>query len=96
MATPQIVGTAHPAFTGKYQNNQRSLQQALVHNTNVALLNIRQAELNYYQSFYMIFGGQACIIGGFLYSGVNQIHYHANKQYSTELYEYLRTVFWVR
>jgi hypothetical protein len=80
----------------KYQNNQRTLQSALLQNTNQQLLNIRQAELNYYSSFYWTFGGQATLIGGFLYSGLNQIHFPENVQYSPELFYYLQMAFWIR
>jgi hypothetical protein len=44
-------------------------QTQLVQQTNQAVLAIRQAQLNYFTSFHITFGGQAALIGGFVYSG---------------------------
>lgn len=49
----------------------RANQRALIQNTNNAVLAIRNAELNYYSSFYLIFGGQAAIVGGFAFGEVD-------------------------
>ena len=47
-------------------------QRALMQQTNLGLINIRQQELNYYNNFYSQFGGQAAIIGGFTYGALTQ------------------------
>jgi hypothetical protein len=52
---------------------QRAQAGALLQATNQAILQIRQAELNYYVSFYLTFATQAALIGGFVYSGLTQI-----------------------
>lgn len=85
-----------PYSAYKYHNNQRALQAALVQSTNQGLLNIRNAELNYYAAFYLTFGGQATLIGGFLYTGINQIHFPDNIQYTDDVYHYLQLAFWLR
>lgn len=47
----------------------KASQTQLVQQTNQAVLAIRQAQLNYFTSFHITFGGQAALIGGFVYSG---------------------------
>jgi hypothetical protein len=52
---------------------QRAQTSVLTQETNQALLTIRQSQLNYYTSFHITFGGQAALIGGFVYSGMTGI-----------------------
>lgn len=47
-------------------------QRALLQQTNQGIIDIRNFELNYYTNFYATFGGQAALIGGFVYSAVTQ------------------------
>ena len=69
-------------------------QNALVQGTNIALLGIRNAELNYYQSFYIFFGGQAAIIGGFAYGSLTQISF--TEPHDIDDYFYIQLLFWLR
>ena len=80
----------------KYQNNQRVLQNALLHDTNQQLVTIRETELKYYSSFYLTFGGQAALVGGFVYGGLTQMHFVQNDQYPKEIYEVIQIMFWTR
>lgn len=43
-------------------------QEVLIQSTNQGLINLRQAEINYYVSVNTTFGTQAALIGGFTYS----------------------------
>lgn len=47
-------------------------QEALLHATNIGLIDIRQSEINYYTHLYSSFGTQAALIGGFTYSVFTQ------------------------
>ena len=47
-------------------------QRALLQETNQGLISIRNAELDYYTTFYATFGGQSALIGGFTYSAITQ------------------------
>ena len=69
-------------------------QNALVQGTNIALLGIRNAELNYYQSCYIFFGGQAAIIGGFAYGSLTQISF--TEPHDIDDYFYIQLLFWLR
>lgn len=53
---------------------QRAQTHVLTQNTNQALLEIRQSQLNYYASFHITFGGQAALLGGFVYSGLTGVN----------------------
>jgi hypothetical protein len=72
----------------------RANQRALIQNTNTALLAIRSAELNYYSSFYLTFGGQAAIVGGFAYGSLTQIHF--TQPEDIDGYFYAQIAFWMR
>ena len=45
-------------------------QSALVQEANQQLIAIRQAELDYFQNFYGIFGTQSALIAGFVVSAL--------------------------
>ena len=79
----------------KYQSNQRVLHAALLQQTNQALLDIRNAELSYYSSFYLTFGGQAALVGGFVYGALTQIEFPVNDQYDHEKFMYIKRAFWL-
>lgn len=57
-------------------------QQALLQQTNIGLLNIRNMELNYYIFFYGSFSGQSALICGFVYSSVTQMGYGGGVPYT--------------
>lgn len=60
----------------------RANQQALFQQTNQAVLDIRQLEVNYYTNLYGVFGTQATLLGGFVYSTFTQ---NNNENHSYEL-----------
>jgi len=60
----------------------KASQQALLQQTNVGLLNLRNIELNYYTMFYGSFNTQAALICGFVYSSVTQMSYGGSVPYS--------------
>jgi len=47
-------------------------QRKLLQETNINIIGIRQAEMNFYTNFYSSIGAQAAIIGGFVYASMNQ------------------------
>ena len=57
----------------------RAQQAALLQQTNQLMVNIRQAELNYYTSFYYTFGSQAAFIGGFAYTAFTQVNHQVDQ-----------------
>jgi hypothetical protein len=50
----------------------RAHQQALSQQTNQAVLQIRQLEVNYYTTLYGVFGTQGVLVGGFVYNMFTQ------------------------
>ena len=50
----------------------RANQNALFQQTNIAVLDIRQSEINYYTNLYGAFGTQAVLLGGFVYGTFTQ------------------------
>eukprot|EP01031_Cornospumella_fuschlensis_P024991 gene24991-30190_t len=60
----------------------RANQIALFQATNQGLLNIRQAELNYYINLNIAFGTQAALIGGFTYGVFTQNQKNEDYDYS--------------
>lgn len=69
------------------QANQRALAQL----TNQGLLNIRQAELNYYINLNVAFGTQAALIGGFTYGIFTQTVANDSNSYSCVFLD----LFWI-
>ncbi|RYH11043.1 hypothetical protein EON65_39035 [archaeon] len=69
----------------------RANQIALFQATNQGLLNIRQAELNYYINLNIAFGTQAALIGGFTYGVFTQNQ--KNEDYD---YAYIfQDIYWI-
>lgn len=50
--------------------------RALEQNVNQNVLNIRNLELNYYNSFYITIGAQSALIGGFAYNAMTQVTFN--------------------
>jgi hypothetical protein len=48
-------------------------QHLVVQNTNVNLVSLRQAEVDYFANFYGVFGTQAAVMGGFIITGITQV-----------------------
>ena len=71
----------------------RANQQLLFQATNQGLLNIRQAEINYYQSLNVAFGTQAALIGGFTYGVFSQNPVNYDNNYSN--FQTLTDIYWV-
>ena len=71
----------------------RANQQLLFQSTNQGLLQIRQSEVNYYQSLNVAFGTQAALIGGFTYGvfSLDLINYNNGYTYINELAD----MFWI-
>ena len=66
----------------------RANQQALFQQTNQAVLDIRQLEIDYYTSLYGVVGTQATLVGGFAYSIVTQNNNTENAYLDVFLYIY--------
>ncbi len=47
-------------------------QAAVVHQANVDIVTLRQAEINYFALFFTSFGTQAALIAGFIVNSVSQ------------------------
>lgn len=62
---------------------QRALQSQLSQATNQGLLNIRQAEVDYYMNLHMSFGTQAALIGVFVYGVFTQNNVNHSNIYSS-------------
>jgi hypothetical protein len=69
----------------------RANQAALFQQTNLGLLSIRQAELNYYVSLNIAFGTQAALIGGFTYGVFTQNQNNDDNDYS----KYFQDIYWI-
>ncbi len=69
----------------------RANQNALFQQTNLGLLSIRQAELNYYVSLNIAFGTQAALIGGFTYGVFTQNQVNEDESYS----DIFQNIYWV-
>lgn len=69
----------------------RANQHALFQQTNIGLLGIRQAELNYYINLNIAFGTQAAMIGGFTYSVFTQNQFNEDYEYA----ELFQDIYWV-
>lgn len=69
----------------------RANQAALYQNTNLGLLSIRQAELNYYVSLNIAFGTQAALIGGFTYGVFTQNVVNEDEPYA----DVFQDIYWV-
>ena len=74
---------------------QKAYQQQLLQMTNQQVLAIRQAEINYYVSFFSTFGFQAAAIGGFAYGSLTQIAFQSPAPYGPGVYELIQDFFWV-
>jgi hypothetical protein len=51
----------------------KASQQALVQETNMNLISIRQAELNYFNTFFSNFGTQCALLIGFICGSISQV-----------------------
>ena len=71
----------------------RANQEALFQATNQGLLQIRQSEINYYQSLNVAFGTQAALIGGFTYGVFSQNQINYENSYSNV--DILADVYWI-
>jgi hypothetical protein len=69
----------------------RANQQALIHQTNLGVLAIRQSELRYYVDLNGAFGTQAALVGGFTY-GVFTQHAKIEGYYYADTFE---NIYWV-
>ena len=69
----------------------RANQNALFQQTNLGLLSIRQAELNYYVSLNIAFGTQAALIGGFTYGVFTQNQINEDEYYASTFMD----IYWV-
>jgi hypothetical protein len=83
--------TKRKFFDKKGFSMNRADQQVLYQQTNLGLLSIRQAELNYYVSLNTAFGTQAALIGGFTYGVFTQNQVNDDTSYS----DYFQDIYWV-
>jgi hypothetical protein len=51
----------------------KAQQSAVIHNANVNMVSLRNAEIQYFSSFFSSFGTQSALIAGFVVNSVSQV-----------------------
>jgi hypothetical protein len=73
---------------------QKAQHDALIQNTNMALLGIRATQIQYYVNVYSAIGLQSAFISGYAFSASTQVAFFTNTL-STYYYSVCQDMFWV-